>query len=250
MAGAYRHKPAVSLCTGMKDRLPHLQKTVLENLENNRDYPYFELVLLNNNCPNPDTENWVRRELSEHIASGRVSYYHYSDTDTYKFAHAKNLAYRLAKGDILCNVDADNFTGPGFAAYIAAHLQDGHSFVTGPRDGRGLAGRMAIRREHYELSGGYDERIVDWEGDDFEFTSRLERLGLKRRTIHRERFLRSIRHDDSLRTRYSAIKDKWASAEANTQYRLNIQSSATINPNGTTGGRGRVRRNFGDWVCV
>lgn len=71
MAGAYRHKPAVSLCTGMKDRLPHLQKTVLENLENNRDYPYFELVLLNYNCPNPGTENWVRRELSEHIASVR-----------------------------------------------------------------------------------------------------------------------------------------------------------------------------------
>ena len=43
-------------------------------------------------------------------------------------AHAKNMAHRLGiieGADILCNLDADNFTGPGFASYIAEQMQAG-----------------------------------------------------------------------------------------------------------------------------
>ena len=248
--GAYRNKQSVSFCTGVKNRLEHLQQTVLKNLEDNQHYPLLEIVILNYNCPDPNTEKWVKSELAEFIKSGRVSYYRLPDITTYKFAHAKNLAFNLAKGDILCNVDADNFVGQGFANYVSAQLSDGNSYIAGPRDGRGLGGRVAIKREHFELTGGYDERIIDWGGDDVEFTSRLDRLGLKRRQVHNERFLGSIKHSDDLRTLYSEYRDKWLTAELSTQYMEQNQADLILKPNGHSYGHGTVQRNFSEWVTV
>ena len=199
----------------MKNRLEHLQRTVIKNIEDTMDYPFLEFVILNYNCPNPDTENWVRTELSGYFNTGRVSYYYLPETNTYKYAHAKNLAFRLAKGNILCNVDADNFVGKGFADFLSAQLNDGQSYVAGPRDGRGLGGRIALKREHFEQCGGYDEHIIDWGGDDYELRCRLDRLPLQRRQIHRPQHLKSIQHSDELRTLYSDYDDKWTTAEIN-----------------------------------
>ena len=34
------------------------------------------------------------------------------------------MAARLCSGEIICNVDADNFTGPGYAQYIDEQMKD------------------------------------------------------------------------------------------------------------------------------
>ncbi len=250
LSGAYSRPQKISLCTVVKNRLPHLQQTLIKNLTDNLDYPHLEIVILNYNCPNPDTETWVKSTLGPHIRTGKVNYYLYPDTQTYKGAHAKNLAFRLAKGDILCNVDADNFVGKGFASFISAHLDDGSSYLAGPRDGRGLAGRIALRKEHFELVGGYDERIEDWGGDDHEFRSRLDRIPLTFRPVYQSRHLHAIQHSDELRMTYSGHDDKWSSASVNTRILEDNLNRHIVNPNGQHFGVGRVKHNFEQWIEI
>lgn len=250
LSGAYRTERSVSFCTGVKDRLEHLQETVIKNLEDNKDYPSLEIVILNYDCPNPKTERWIKSSLHEHIQSGRVNYYYYPDAPNYEMSHAKNLAHRLAKGDILCNLDADNFTGPGFARFISAQLNDGHSYLTGPRDGRGLGGRIALLRQHFKLTGGYDERFTDWGSEDSEFISRLNQLELNCRHIFRSQHLNSIQHSDELRMRYSKFDDKWESNEASMALSEANQSEKLLNPNGISFGTGHVQHNFRKWITV
>jgi hypothetical protein len=36
----------------------------------------------------------------------------------FKWLRAKNIAHQIATGDIVCNLDADNYTGKDFAFYI------------------------------------------------------------------------------------------------------------------------------------
>src|SRR5688500_6385587 len=117
-------KPRISFCTVVKDRFEHLQATFVRNIEDTADYPESEFVLLDYDCPDPRTQQWARSELAPLIASGRVVYFQLANAPTFARAHARNLALRLSSGDIYCNVDADNFIGVGFAAFVAESVKE------------------------------------------------------------------------------------------------------------------------------
>lgn len=244
--GAYNKKPLVSLCTSLKDRLEHLQKTFLLNIEDNQNYPNCEFLLLNYNCPDPNTEEWVRKALESHIASGRVSYYYYPDSKTFERSHARNLAFRLAQGDIVCNVDADNFIGNGFVSYVSAALSCDGVFLSGPLDGRGLGGRICVRRKDWETVGGFDERIRSYGFEDLDFANRLYMVGLKKKFIRYENFCQTILHSDELRMKYHQgdfYEENWNLINKNIELGI-------VNPNGSLFGHGRVQKNFSDWLEV
>lgn len=147
-------------------------------------------------------------------------------------------------------MDADNFTGTGFASFCSVQLNDRTFFSTGPRDGRGLGGRIALRREHFELTGGYDEHMVDWGCDDYELSLRLEKQNLNNRPIYNKRFMHAIPHSDELRTEYSVFNDKWETHTINNQILEHNRANDVINPNGENFGRGRVQRNSDQWITV
>ncbi len=244
--GSYRKKPLVSLCTSVKDRLEHLQKTFLINIKDNQNYPNCEFVLLNYNCPDPKTEEWVRTTLEPYINSGKVNYYYYPDSKTFDRAYARNLAFRLAQGEIVCNVDADNFTGKGFVAYISAALSCGDVFLSGPLDGRGLGGRICVRRKDWEIVGGFDERFRSYGFEDLDFANRLYMSGLKKKFIRYEKFCKTILHSDELRMRYHEedhYDEYWELLNQNLEQKI-------VNPNNSSFGHGRVQKNFSDWLEV
>lgn len=244
--GAYNEKPLVSICTTTKDRLEHIQKTFLRNIRDNQNYPNCEFLLLNYSCPDPETEIWVKETISPYIASGRVNYYYYPNSSTYNVSHAKNLASRLAQGDIVCNVDADNYTGKDFVSYLAAALNRENTFLCGPRDGRGLGGRIAVRRKDWESVGGYDERFKSYAPDDLDFTKRLCLIGLKKKVILHEKFCSSILHSDELRKKHNEgdyLQEYWDIMNNNIDMCI-------ANPNGFSFGHGRVKKNFNDWLEV
>ncbi len=162
LSGAYESKTFVSFCTSVKDRFDHLEETFLRNIEDNDTYPNCEFVLLNYNCPDPRTDKWAKIMLKPYIDSGRVNYYYFPKTMYYSQSHSKNLAVRLSKGDVVCNIDADNFTGPSFSSYVSAMLSRGEIFLCGPSDGRGLAGRICLLKKDWLAVGGYDERFIGW----------------------------------------------------------------------------------------
>jgi hypothetical protein len=65
---------------------------------------------------------------------------------------------------------------------------------------RGLSGRIAVHRDAFLATGGYDERFAQWGPDDKDFNCRLRRMGYEYREIPRH-FLDCVRHNDRMRFR-------------------------------------------------
>ena len=107
----------ISYCTTCMGRLNHLQKTYLKNIQNNIDYGNIEFVLINYNS-NDGLDEWAQKNLSKLIENGTVKYFLTKDPAHFHMAKAKNLAHRLATGQILVNLDADNYLGKNNAFYL------------------------------------------------------------------------------------------------------------------------------------
>lgn len=249
LSQAHGSNLSISFCTTVKDRFEHLTTTFIRNLEDNAQYPNCEFVLLNYNCPDSRTEKWVSRRLTPYLAAGRVAYYFFGDAETYHMAHSRNLAFRLATGSVVCNVDADNFLGKGFANYVAVAMSRRDVFLRGPGGEGGVAGRIGVRRADWEAVSGYDERFECWGGDDTDFAQRLEMLGKRRRMILLRKFCGCISHSDELRTRHFH-KDKADSARDHKLIIAENASRKVIRPNRNSFGHGRVLKNFSEWIEV
>src|SRR5690348_11274223 len=161
-------KPTVVFCTTCKGRTQHLERTLPANLRDNAGYPHAKFVLVNYNSPDHLTE-YVKTHMSE-IERDRLTVYRFTEPTPFRMAHAKNLAHRpgMREGaDILVNLDADNFTGPQFAQYVAAQFRNtpdvflwSRMIKDGPnRLPRGISGRIAVSQKAFLLSGGYDEKF-------------------------------------------------------------------------------------------
>jgi glycosyltransferase involved in cell wall biosynthesis len=210
---AAQERPRVSLCITCMGRLHHLRRTLPQVIADNRDYPDLEIVLLDYNSRD-GLGDWLLRHLEEHLATGLLIHYRTPQPTHYRSAHAKNMALRLASGSILCNLDADNFTGRGFASFLAEEVKPdivlvGCRLVEGqphPLKDEGCSGRVAFTRETFLDTGGFDETLVGWGYDDLDLYQRLRTLGFRLRQIP-HRFLQCIPHDDEERRRFLVEQD-------------------------------------------
>ena len=184
----------ISYCTTCKGRLHHLRETLPKNLEAEKDNPDIEFVILDYTSED-GLGDWIKQNYSKEIASGRIRYARYDDGVHFKMAHAKNMAHRLATGDVLCNLDADNIISKDFSKYLNKLFQDNpHTILTRIRLSLGdycktafikrkgvlgLGGRIAVSRDDFIELGGYDESISGWGPDDFNFGKRAVAVGLK-----------------------------------------------------------------------
>ena len=244
--GAYKSNSFISLCTTVKDRFGHLELTFMKNIIDNIEYLNCEYLLLNYDCPDPRTEPWVKKNLTPYIKSGLVNYYYYPDAPKFDRAHARNMAFSLSKGDIICNIDVDNFIGPGFLAYVSAVLRDKNVFLCGPRDKRGLGGRLCIRRKDWEITGGYDTRFSDYGPEDLDLTNRLCLSGLKKRIIYPEKFCKTISHSDEIRTRYHTTNLKINPVYV--EILKQNQQNSIVCPNRGKQRKYKVKQNFSKWI--
>jgi Sulfotransferase domain/N-terminal domain of galactosyltransferase len=197
-------QPKVVFAITCKNRAQHLKLTLPVNLAHNRQAKF---VILDYNSED-DLREYVRTSFGKAIHKGRLAIYHYRTPGPFKMAHAKNMAHRLGileGGDILVNLDADNYTGPNFDEYLLgvfAMYSDVFMWacmVKGEMS-RGISGRIAVRATDFLKVGGYDERFETWSPDDKDFHRRLRLLGLNGFEIDR-RFLDSVRHTEKMRFR-------------------------------------------------
>jgi len=184
------------------DRLQHLRQTLACNILANADYPALEFVLLDYHS-REDVAGYVREALQEYIRSGLLTYYQTFDPLYFNRSHSRNMMFRLATGDIICNVDADNFTGKGFAAYVSRVFssKDGIFLtgmgVTGIKAPRDVMGRICLTAGDLEKVRGFDERMTGYGFEDYDIANRLESSGLSRVGICMDRgFLCAIPHDE------------------------------------------------------
>src|SRR5581483_1771791 len=107
----------LSYCTTCKGRLHHLQETLLLNLEFSKHLTGIEFVLLDYSSGD-GLGAWVEERFQAQMDSGALVYYRLDHQASFFMAHAKNVAHRLARGEIVCNLDADNYTAIGFSEFL------------------------------------------------------------------------------------------------------------------------------------
>ncbi len=217
----------IVFCITCKNRTQHLEQTLPENIWDNRNFRDCKFVLLDYNSPDHMVDFLRGFEWQALIASGRLVVYRYTTSGPFRMAHAKNMAHRLGileGGDILVNLDADNFTGPDFAAYVAEKFdlarQNGAEpllwarwnqpgMEPGTRIPKGCCGRIAVSAQGFLKVGGYDEVKFDtWGPDDKDFHFRLRRLGYVPQTID-PRYLLAVLHTDRMRFKeYPEAREK------------------------------------------
>src|SRR5258706_4595904 len=175
----------LSFCTTCMGRIKHLKDALPANLIQNQLHAAIEFVVLDYSSPD-GLRDWTKETLQEHLCTGRVVYYSVTGFQYFHHAHAKNIAHRLARGEIVCNLDADNFTGFGFAQYlIDAFSSDKPVLLRSPRGIKGTFGRIALRKIDFEAIGGYDERMdCGWGFEDTDLVKRAVMAGIAEQFLH------------------------------------------------------------------
>jgi len=241
----------IAFCTTCKGRTQHLARTLPQNIADNPDAKF---IVLDYNDPG-DLAEYLKSKHAADISSGKLVVYQYREPGPFHMAHAKNMAHRLGileGADVLVNLDADNFAGPGFAKYVADQFQLGHAqgldiflWSRMVKEGnqrlpRGVSGRIAVTRDAFILAGGYDEKYDTHSPDDKDFNARLRRIGFEGWKID-NRFLSAILHNDKMRYR------EYPHAKDNTSEDFNVQPEVAVVNAGSIG-CGAVWRNFASEV--
>ena len=174
----------ISVCTTCMNRLHDLKRTLPLNMIDNADYEMAEFVLLDYNSTD-GLEEWVKAEMGDHIASGRLVYYKSSGHSFFDPNHSRNISFRLATGSIITNVDADNFMNRGFLARLGqcASVSDQRlllvpqSFLLPGSQRLMLKGRFAMYRRDLYALGGFDEGLNGYGYDDVSLVFRAIMAG-------------------------------------------------------------------------
>ena len=168
----------ISIITTCMNRTYDLKKTYIRNILDNIDYPNVEFVLLNYNSSD-DLDEWVKKYLSGWIEDGVVNYYKTTEPKYYQMGHSRNIAYKVAQGEIVNNVDADNYTGRGFvdAINLLAELSPKKAiFAKGKKM---MHGRVGLYKKEFLELGGYDEDFIGYGYDDHDLVIRAMMFGYK-----------------------------------------------------------------------
>jgi len=195
----------ISFITICHNRLAHLKMTLRQNIIDNLDYTNVEFVVVDYNCKQ-STHKWVSENLSDFIKAGKLKSYQIKNNKGFDRSHSRNVGFLLSDGDIVCNVDADNFCGNGFADYINTVFSNNpKTFMAcgrGTPGAKDLLGRIAVRKQDFIAIKGYDESFQNYGFEDIDFKNRLRKLGRKEFAIQDVRFLRYLSHSDDLRYTY------------------------------------------------
>ncbi len=189
-------KHFISFCTVCMNRLHHLKQTLPKNLKDNEKYSTLEFVLLDYNSSD-GLEEWVKAEMYDYIEKKRLVYYKTKEPLYFHRSHSRNMVFRLAQGEIVGNIDADNFTGYNFAFYLNRKLQDENIFLSARNSPhKDMLGRFCAKKEDFLKIGGYDESMQSYGFEDLDLLNRLAFLGREEKKIDKTIFFRHIKHTD------------------------------------------------------
>lgn len=190
------------------NRLHQLSETLIQNIRDNEDYPELEFIVLDYNSED-GMEEWIKEQVNKFINNGRLHYYRTNEPLSFSHSHSKNLAFNLASGDIVCNINADHFTGKGFAHYINKIFNENNNCVLTPVDyhktrehynpPKDVLGRVCVKKNDFIKIKGFDERMNRYGFEDCDFINRLELIGVQRVLLDDFKYLRFISHDEEAR---------------------------------------------------
>lgn len=166
----------ISFCTTCKGRLWQLEQTLPHNLSMLRND--CEIVLLDYQSPDK-LRDYIFSNFEAELENGKLKYFYLNHDYNYTSSYAKNVAHKLATGDVLFNLDADNYIYDGLISELRT-LTDSEWLI--PRlhgNDEGSYGRLGYTRNTFYKMCGYNETIVGMKGDDGELNHRLLKAGYK-----------------------------------------------------------------------
>lgn len=175
----------ISFCVTCRNRLWQLKETLAHNLGHLRDEHEISLVDYGST---DGLGEWVWSNFRSQIESGRLRFFEVTNPVHWSSPRAKNLAHRIAAGDYLFNLDADNWIVAQDVALVQKAAELGVPCHQTTRVegrpvtaivGNGTYGRIGMPRELFMDLGGYDESMLPMGGQDFNLLERLRHLGLK-----------------------------------------------------------------------
>ena len=189
--------PVLSFCISHKNRVDHIKATLPKNLDDNRTQSDKIEFVLADFQEDDQVTDWVAKELITDIQSGYLKYYRIP-MKGWSSPIAKNTAHWLANGELLTNLDADNFTGVEGGKFVIDQYQKESNelmlwqFSRVRRDGS--FGRITLTRAMFDQLGGYDEQLGEMGFQDNDLMNRAMAMGIKRIEINDRRFNKAIKH--------------------------------------------------------
>ena len=113
------------------------------------------------------------------------------------YSKSKNAAHKNSKGDVILNVDADNFLSASFLLDLERKIEaigtsvpfvtmpkgrlerDDSGTIKGARAYAGAGGRIGIQRTAFDILHGYNEAMVGYGSDDIELLVRAHNAGFR-----------------------------------------------------------------------
>jgi hypothetical protein len=158
----------ISFCTWIKNRFYQFEQVYRINLERMRECDEWVIVDVDSD---DEFSTWT-------IDDKRVKIHRISVEEIH-FAKLYNISHKLGIGDIIVNLDADNFIGEDFCSWTDVLLKQkrlGHSWSNNWSDG--TYGRISMIREHFYSVGGYDETFTPCGFQDTDIIQRIIKSGV------------------------------------------------------------------------
>lgn len=172
----------LSFCITCKNRLTQISKTLRKNLDDNAaDLADVDFVLMDLGS-NDGLQEWIFEHFAKEINTGALKYFHTSAMEHWNCSAAKNAAHRYADGDIVVNLDCDNYTGLNGGRFVLDLFKTlGTKIVIHQGSGipgDGSFGRIAVLKTYFAAIGGYDEAFLPMGYQDTDLIKRLTNWGL------------------------------------------------------------------------
>lgn len=188
-----------------KGRLHHLR----QSLPLLARQPDSECVVVDYDCPDRAGQ-WV----AENYPAVRVV--PVGAAPVFSASRARNLGAQAATAPWLCFVDADILVAESFATSLAPTLHEGFYYRPRPAAWEQWGTHICARHD-FQRTGGYDEVLAGWGGEDNDIYHRLEAQGCQPAGFPGA-LIASLPHGDEERTRHHEIRDRWLAQRINALY--------------------------------
>ena len=166
------------------------------------DVKSLDITALANACGLEGLAAYVRENFPRSMSAGHLKYAR-TEAEAWNVGHAKNIAHRLADGEIVVNLDADNLLLPGYVDLIARFCGKRTVFSGGysteSKDG-GTHGRVAMHRNRFDALGGYREGF-GYGPEDHDLVVRAVMSGMEQ-VATPQLYLQCVPHSGALRFRH------------------------------------------------
>lgn len=192
------NRKKISFCVTYQNWFHQISQTLLQNLKDNEDYSsILEFVLVDFGAED-ELQRWIEANFRDYLQDGYLKYLRTQEMKSRHMSIAKNTAHYHARGNILVNLDCDNYTGPNYAGFIQSFFENRgiktilHQFSQ--KKGDGTCGKVAVHKKYFHKAGGYDESLAPAGYQDLDLIMRLKILGLEYFNISDIRYNQTIKN--------------------------------------------------------